>query len=417
MKKYLLFVIFVTVVSFAHAQFLDNLPFPNPDPMTYFQQEMTSLMRFQIEHDVNVPFFVNVSQYNTGIKYNESEVRAAVPSHDGPVTDGESFYVNVMPGFQIRINQYLYVPVFAYLGQSNFYDLGDEGAALNGRYRVSSVSYLNDVYLIGGGLFLNTPVFKGGIYGWGEYSHIGFQRRVLTNTGNQFGEDVLDESGYYAYDYDPFTAKFAILPVVDTAGIKYVGEVLNYFMGFFGMGNIIYTPQEETASNAADFLSTLNVLLDFTFNRIHFDFISLNSRAYYKRGNYDTASKTDRYGAEIGGLLTSLPLGLTLRGGYQHFYYFSPYLASSYNDSIFFDGTVYVDFKRWGSIGATYQYDGVTRSKFIISYTSNFAAGFFGYSPPTKTDKTIDGRSVERSVEHLNPYMGFRFRWGGWNVN
>jgi len=396
-KKYTLSVIFIAVVTFAHAQVLDDLPFPNPDPMTFFQHEMTSLMRFQIENDTNVPFFVTLGQYRANFKYKESEVRAAVPGQAGTVRDGESHHINLLLGFQARINQYIYIPLFAYLGQSNFSDIGDRGVVLDGGYRIDNVFYVNDEYLVGAGLFLNLPVFKAGFYVWTGFPQVGMRSGT-------------EESGYLESGYDPQVTKVAFLPIVDTSEMRFVGNFLKYIMGFIGMGDVLYFSEEEASSNAAGILGAMNVLLDLTFNRVDIDFLTLNSRAYYKRGNYDTASKTDRYGVEIGGLFSSYPLGFSLAGGYQHFYY-SPYFASTYHDSAFFDETLYVDLKRFGRIGTTYRYDGVSGSKFIISYSNKFLAGFWGLSPSTKTDKTIDGHSVERRLEILNPYLGLRFRW------
>jgi hypothetical protein len=163
----------------------------------------------------------------------------------------------------------------------------------------------------------------------------------------------------------------------------------------------------------------LNVLLDFTFNRLRFDYLSLNTKIFYKRDNYDSVSKIDMYGTETGGLFSPLPLGFNLKAGYQHLTV-PRYLVSSYHDSVFINGTIFVNFDRYGMLGATYQYDAVTKSKFILSYSNNFLSGFWGFNPPIKTNKTIDGHSVERKIDkegNTARYVGLRFRWGGWRAD
>jgi hypothetical protein len=243
MKKYLLFIYFTITISFVHAQFFDDLPFPRPDSMTYFQQEMTSLMRFQIEHNVDIPFFISISQLSSGFYYNENEIKSFIPNFTRPflnkAADGSNFLANSLPGFQFKINSTFSIPVFLFLGQSNFIDYCDEGAWVDNEYRMTYLFYDSLLLFLGSGLVINTDIFKGGIYAGVDYSYEGFSRRAagVTSVG---GDNIIEEKGSFMSDYIPLKFKIAFLLVINTSTWQYVGKVLNYFMGFIGLGETVY---------------------------------------------------------------------------------------------------------------------------------------------------------------------------------
>jgi hypothetical protein len=62
-----------------------------------------------------------------------------------------------------------------------------------------------------------------------------------------------------------------------------------------------YSPEDDNSS-IGKIISSLNYGLDFAFNSVDFDPLSLNVEATYKRGNYDMAAKNDAYGLSIRGL-------------------------------------------------------------------------------------------------------------------
>jgi len=62
MKKLLLLTILVIITAVCgFAQVFDNLPYSNPDAMTYFQQEMKSLFQFMSEYNLNIPVYASWS--------------------------------------------------------------------------------------------------------------------------------------------------------------------------------------------------------------------------------------------------------------------------------------------------------------------------------------------------------------------
>jgi hypothetical protein len=74
MKKFYIFaVVLLAAGVLGFAQAFDDLAYPNPDLTTYFQQEATSLVKFQAEHDINIPFFTSFSvrEMNKNYYYNE----------------------------------------------------------------------------------------------------------------------------------------------------------------------------------------------------------------------------------------------------------------------------------------------------------------------------------------------------------
>jgi hypothetical protein len=73
-KKYLPVLILSAAAFPCLAQAFDDMPYSNPDRWTYFQQEMTSLMRFQVENDRNIPFFMSTSVRFSTLKYKESYI-------------------------------------------------------------------------------------------------------------------------------------------------------------------------------------------------------------------------------------------------------------------------------------------------------------------------------------------------------
>ncbi|MDR0759613.1 MAG: hypothetical protein LBF74_05815, partial [Treponema sp.] len=73
--------------------------------------------------------------------------------------------------------------------------------------------------------------------------------------------------------------------MVETTSWYGVGKVLNNILGYVGMGDSVYSGEDNNFSTIGYIVDALNYALDFTFNRIDVDFMTLNTNVFYKRGN------------------------------------------------------------------------------------------------------------------------------------
>ena len=121
----------------------------------------------------------------------------------------------------------------------------------------------------GSGLFFNTDMFKGSVY-------VG----ALKNS-----YEVENITGRHSDVDDEFKFTIAFLPILNTSNWDYVGKAINYIMGFIGVGDVVYNFEEKGVSKFDTFMGSLNLLLNFTFNKLHFDFITLDTNVYYNRLN------------------------------------------------------------------------------------------------------------------------------------
>jgi len=412
MKK-LLFIVFIIflmhIPSFAQA--FDDMPFSNPDRWTYFQQEMTSLMRFQIDNDTDTLLFMSTSVRFSTLKYKDYYLY----SQYGKIIEEErlkgSEDLNMILGYQSKINNYLYIPFFWHIGQGRSYILLEDyeyvyyGAERKGPMYVEEHKGGS---FFGGGVFLNTDVLNGGIY---------------------LGMASLDSNNlrmeYTTYDsiYDnmppPPSFRIALVPLVNTSAFNYLGKVLTSVFGYLGLGdNIITSAEAQEDIKFNTFLTSLNAALNFTFNRIDFGSLSLSSELLYSRGNFDAAAKTDTYGIKVSGLFSETPFGFILTGGYKHFFSVSEFFLSDYSDTIFYNGTIFFKTQQI-SYGIIYHYDNIYKSKvtFALSIypeiaSSGFAlsvidmSGFWSLNPARQY---MDEEIMER---YLSFDLGARYRFG-----
>jgi hypothetical protein len=425
-KPVMLFSLFIFLSSFAFSQAFDDLPYSNPDRPTYFQQEMTSLMKFQAANDINVPFFVSLSGRSRSATYNKDYIRSlsgiddlkhgdwvngSMLNHwfeneylqrlqeDNPLNDGISD-MQILLGAQIRINSYLYIPVLFNVGNWQVHKILGAGPIKSNSYTYeygyvtisSSIKYRdpleaqesNTDLFLGSGLFINTKWLQGGIYAGYSFT-------------NQSAQDAA--SGF----------KIALLPMVKTKDWKTIGWLLDSVLGYFGLGNAVTLMEEEKGNTTFSGLANaLNIGLDLAFTRAHWGPFTLDAQAIYNRGNYDAAAKVDTYGGKLTGLFPNNHFGFTLEGGWKNFFYVSTLYADEYRDTGYFSGSIFFPFK-YLTFGLTYQYDGVTHHQFGVALTTNFLSGFVSLSPRAADEK------YEQGIGGSN--VGARFRWGGWKAN
>jgi hypothetical protein len=407
MKKHILALIFIVTAIHGFADGFDDMAYSNPDFMTYFQQEMSSLMKFQFENDINIPFFLSASTRNATLTYKSAYLNSlypdGVPNAEANSVSGD-FDMDGIIGFQIRLNRALYLTFLGGASRARFDSYIDgewtyQSGVINGEIKSMkapvAMSGERVAFFAGGGLSLNTGILKGGMYlGWGLNAEGGGDNNDPNNN----------------IDNQSHGLRIAVVPLVDTSGMKYIGMALNYLLGFLDMGDALMMATEDKGDAKIDaFVNTFNAGLDFAFNRIHFDAITLQPRAIYARSSFDTAARANTYGLNVQGRLARFPLGFTLEGGYKQFYALPQYYERLYgNGTGYFNGSVYFPFKKI-TLGVVYGYDKIYHSKITFALSTNFLSGFFTSNPisPEDKDTYFSGDGFE---------VGARYRHGGWNV-
>jgi hypothetical protein len=412
MKRHFLALLFLTTVFVGYAQGFDDMAYINPDIPTYFQQEMTSLMKFQSKYNLNVPFFLSFSGRAQGIFDSSPDPQFPLPDgYPETETGNGTMDMKLVTGFQFKLSRSLYLPFWFLWGMTQAgtgytRDIIYKGEAVKERIGVG----VSDLGIsAGSGLFINTDKLKGGIYmGWTFYSEgeASVYSPSLDAFMRPYGSNDPDYGTEFNYRHSNEGFKIALVPLVNTSEWKYIGKALESILGYFGLGNTLMnfaeTDEDTKTSTAA---SAINAALDFAFNRIHWGNFSLDIQAMYNRGNFDLAAKADTYGAKLTGLFSNFPFGFTFEGGYKHFYSFAQpveYFASGYPSGTgYFNGSIYFPFKRI-TFGLMYEYDGIYKSLYGIAISSNT---FSGFGKLFSSDRALA----------LSDY-GIRFRWNGWKA-
>jgi hypothetical protein len=408
MKKYLLLLILPLAAVPCFAQFFDDLPYSNPDRWTYFQQEMTSLMRAQTENDGNIPFFLSSSVRFSTLKYKEHYIESL---------EGNSYYypkdrykgaedLNLLLGVQTRQNSSLYYQSVVQLGMAMSYSQIEEyDVVYENPFGVSEVktpAYMQKIsggVFMGVGVFLNTDIIKGGVY-----TGVGFIENNYETLS--FPSPIPNVSTYG--NPSPVTFRMALVPLVNTAGWAYVGRVLNNIAGYLGLGDIVVSSAEaEGDSKMRAFASSLNAALDFSFNRIDFGPLTLRSRVIYTRGNFDAAAKNNIYGLQLQGSFSGSRFAFGLEGGYKQFFSVSKYFLPDYPDTGYFNGSIFFSFQ-YVDAGIIYQYDNIYKSKVTFAVSSKFFSGYYTINPARQY------RDFRILDDYLSFDFGVRLRGGWW---
>ena len=417
MKKRILFFILFTAAFFANAQGFDDMAYPNTDFMTYFQQEMSSLMQFQAAHNINIPFFASFSGHfawrDYSVDYLDSIGWPARKSLDTTLYGYAATEINGITGFQFKLNDKLYLPVLFSFGAIGAQGIFYEGEiVLNGTAIKDPLFYSDNTYkmFLGSGLFMNTDVFSGGVFmGWGfKKNDYGFQ--VHPDMDTLFSDDN------FRYNKPVSGFKIAFVPMVKTTSWKYVGRVLDNVLGFLGWGDFLLSPLEDKDDLKTEALANaINIGLNFTFNRIYLGPLSLDVQSIYTRGNFDPAAKSDTYGLKLTGLFNNFPFGFSVEGGYEHIFSIMKYFESEYDDTGYFNGSLFFPLKHL-NIGIIYQYDYIRKSSFSIALSASFFSGF-GIFPPVMVSRRSLGLPHNYKYDgELNFIWGLRYRHNGWNV-
>jgi len=425
-KQIFLVIIFYFIPALGFAQFIDDMPYSNPDRWTYFQQEMSSLMHFQIENNPDLLLFINTSVRFSTLKYTDQYLNSIYrrPVNENRLKGSED--LNLLLGVQGKISSSLYLSSIVHIGLASTYTLLEDyeyPKTERPLYFIAETETRGPTYFtgtrggafLGLGLFTNTNIIKGGIY-------LGLS--PLDNNSNSFTMDNrLIDRHVTNHVESPGLLRIAFVPQVNTVGIAYIGKVLNNIFGYFGLGdNIITSSQADDNLIRRVFANTLNLALNLTFNRIDLEPLSLHSQIRYSRGNFDAAAKNDIFGLKIQGDFSRLPFGFVLDGGYKHFFSVSEYFLSDYTNTGYFNGTIIyrtdnLDF------GIIYYYDNIYKTKITLAASiyvpvSDTAfklsvldmSGFWGINP---AQQYMDKNKQER---YLSFDLGLRSRFG-WKFN
>ena len=382
-------------------QTFDDLPYSSPDRWTYFQQEMTSLMRYQAEdNDTGTLFFSSMSVRYSTLKYKEDYISSLY----GKYIDEDRFKgsedLNLLLGVQVKVVNWLYLSSFMHLGSATSYIQLEEYEYNSYGVERKGPAYVENTklsYFSGTGAFFNTDVLKGGVY-------LGLDTFIK----NYQKMDVFLSSA--SYDSDDIVFKIALVPLINTSGFAYVGKVLSNVLGYLGLGdNIANSAAAQDDPKIQALASSLNAALDFTFNRIDLGSLTLHPQLMYTRGSFDAAAKTDTYGIKVQGLFSNIPLGFTFEGGYKHFFSVSKFFLSEYSDTGYFNGTIFYRFKL-SDLGIIYHYDNIYKSK--ITFVWSFFPPLSDSGSRLSAYDTIWHWSINPSRQYmdrekLQPYLSF----------
>jgi hypothetical protein len=405
MKKYILIVAALAAAVVCFAEGFDDMPYSNPDFMTYFQQEITSLIQFQTENNINVPFFVSLSGRSAYLEYKPEYVNYLYSGVNGDTAKNDED-AEILVGFQFRPHRAVYIPLVltaSYLTYQSF--LNDNKPSDVEGWVPAEVMGESSSWFLGSGVVINTDVVKGGIY-----AGYGSTEPMTLRLVNGESDESWDNTYKIGKSFSGF--KVILVPLVNTQDWKSVGNALNNILGYLDTGNLIavtVADQDKGNSRTSKLAKTINAGLDLAFNKIHFDRLSLKANTVYSRGNYDAKARNDTYGLRIQGQFSGFPLGFSLEGGYKRFFGVPWWLKEDYPGTGYFNGSVYFPFKHV-TPGIIYRYDNIYKSRITFAVSTNFLSGLFTLNP---VEQYMDKNKFS---EGMGFDFGARFRWGGWKA-
>jgi hypothetical protein len=405
-------------------------------------------MKFQAANDLNIPFFVSWGARLSSASYNSGYLDSVfdpykIPNPDSASTQKyvvpllkdfsikENTEIDVLGGFQIKINSMFYIPIFVQYGLKiattliEEWDAGKENkflgsTGIGGEYWLNAdrkgpgvASSLNHTLFAGSGLFINTKKIKGGIYLGYAFIADGEEIQIVYSyeNGTQKNVETFDIDDYT--NWYPGSFKIALVPIVPTSEWALVGKALESIFGYFGLNDVLYKPDvDKEDSKLAAYAKTINAALDLSFNKINWGAFDLNLNALYTRGKFDVAAKADTFGLKAAGAFTNFPFGFTLEGGWKHFYDVSPSFGQDYTDGAYFTGSIFFPFKKW-TPGFIYEYNNIYGSTYTIAISMRSFKYFFGISPDTRD---AGNGKFESDTTLLSMRGGIRYWHGAWKA-
>jgi hypothetical protein len=379
MKKDLLIVSFVLIVQLLPAQSLVDEPSLQPEIMTYFQDEMTSLIRFQSDQGQNRPLFGSVSfQY---VKLDDEADQNAFSNST----------INMFGGYQIKLGNYLYMPLYGAWTAKRV--TGYPVGWVDNNYPLSTTK-LDEIdmnLLAGTGLYFTAGIFSGGVFAAYHYKQYSTSVQIFDNPAG-IGESIYnhkDENTRHAF-------KLAILPAADTSKLRYVGSILNNALGYLGMGDAVEVysggGDDDKDMGIAAIIAALNYGLNLGFRPIEWGSTNFGFNGFYRRDNYDAVARNDVYG---GKLTISFPLfrataQASFECGFRQFNDVSLYYVSKYHDTWFYNIDFTMPFLGYDLFKVFLRYDNVT--SWCVGLTFDWrreVTGFISSSMGNKDESAI----------------------------
>jgi hypothetical protein len=385
-------------------------PALNPDIMTYFQEEMTSFMRYQSVREYNTPVYLSAR-----IQHVEMDIQKNGLLADG----GGSYYYdnnnsNYLIGGQIKINDLFYLPLFTAYAKTFMEGEPDEGTMIINNLPLFNAwaKEINESWLFGSGLFFNGETLKGGLFAGYNLKH-----RLIDYSGEYHHESEWWAKSYYQKEDDyTHSFKIALLPLLDTSNWRYVGKLLESVLGYAGMGDLVGIYAGEEKNTGTDSIArAMNFGLGLVFKKLRLNHMTLGPEFIYRRDNYDVAAKNDTYGAvlELKSAFGLFNFTLAPEAGYKHFYSVSKYFTSRYSDIPYFNINFTLSYAKFDklSLKVFYQYDKISEGGFGVIFDFNEALSVLVSGRGTVKKYKTEKLDVEENTSIIN--TGIRYRYGG----
>jgi len=341
----------INVIS-AQSNGLLSMPIIRHDIMSFFQAEMPVMLETYNYIYTTFAFRGNLTR---------------LQNENGSLTDSwDALTFQGMLGVYIKLTDSLYLPIFAASSWTyNEYRPKGIPILIPGGFPLWMHTVESEKILglfAGSGLIINSRLFKGGIFAGYNY---GFNESVSSlSIGNEKIENNTVRTN------NPLPYKIAIMFAANTNQWGNVGQVLKEIAGFAGMGELaeVFSGEEQQTNYSTQlFIDALNYGLDFVLSKFSLSSSDeLDMKVFYRRDSYDSASKTDTYGAV---LYFKLYWMITrIEGGYKHFYYISKNFESRYFDTGYIDINMGIQFHKNFSLIGIYNFDAVSRHRFGIGF-------------------------------------------------
>jgi hypothetical protein len=330
----------------AQSSGLLSMPITRHDIMSFFQAEMPIMIE-------NNDFIYFAFAFRGNLTRLENENGSLSDSWDALTFQG------ILAG-QIKLTDNFSIPIFAVYSRS-YIEYNPIGIPLILWVRERTVeSGTISGFFAGSGLLIKGGPFEGGIFA-------GYYYALNESVSSTFiGHEKVESSTTSVNNSLPY--KIAFMSSVNTSQLANVGKVLKKIAGFAGMGEAVevFSIKEEQASYGEQLIiDTLNYGLDFISSKFFMSSSAeLDMKVFYRRDSYDSASKTDTYGAV---LFSKWEWLLTrIEGGYKHFYYISKNFESRYFDTGYVDINLGIQFHKNFSLMGIYNFDAVSRHRLGI---------------------------------------------------
>jgi hypothetical protein len=360
----------------AEVKELLSLPVVHGDVMSFFQAEMPTLMETFDWAYLDFAFRGNLTRLKIekGSSSQEPWISAS-ENHDALIYQG-------MAGGQFKLTKdgMLCLPIFAavsftesnselsYYGFSPYkYEFPRAGYSKKTNESVLGV-------FAGSGIVINGGLFEGGIFAGYYY---GFNK--YNSTVYYYDEQLEQDTVEYS---NPFPFKIVFMPSVNTNRLANIGQVFDKIAGFIGMGEVVevFSENEQRADNRTQqelLIDALNYGLEIISSKFTLSSSELNMKVFYRRDQYDSASKTDTYGGVF--FFSWFQLLTRIEGGYKHFYSVSKNFESRYFDTGYVDINIGFQFGEKFSLMATYSYDAVAKHRFGLGFDFFVETATVGY--------------------------------------